>query len=255
MSATLLLLATTSAMAGEWGHFEGQIVLEGDIPKLKNKVDKGDPKKRDCNAYNIPDYTLTVNADNKGIQDIFVFLRTKPEKIHPDGQAIPESFKLDIKVCQYQPYAAIIRTGQSVTVTSSDSFAHNVNVLFKDNDRGLNFAIAPKPNDYKVVNTSLTKAELQPAWVRNQFYPHMVGWWLITDHPYNAITDKDGKFKIEDLPPGDYDYAVWHSRSGWINNPDKNPLKVTITADETTTLDTIKVDVDTLVEPGQVVTE
>ena len=32
------------------------------------------------------------------------------------------------------------------------------------------------------------------------------------DHPYAAVTDKDGKFEITGLPPGKFEVVVWHER-------------------------------------------
>jgi hypothetical protein len=36
---------------------------------------------------------------------------------------------------------------------------------------------------------------------------------LIVDHPYYAVTDEHGNFKLTDVPPGDYQIEAWHE--GW----------------------------------------
>jgi hypothetical protein len=34
------------------------------------------------------------------------------------------------------------------------------------------------------------------------------------DHPYFAVTDKDGKFDLKTLPPGSYTIEAWHEKLG-----------------------------------------
>jgi hypothetical protein len=36
----------------------------------------------------------------------------------------------------------------------------------------------------------------------------------VLEHPYFAVTNRDGKFAIEGLPPGDYTLAAWHESLG-----------------------------------------
>ena len=59
----------------------------------------------------------------------------------------------------------------------------------------------------------------------------MTGWWVVLDHPYAAITDADGKFRIENLPVGKHDFIVWQERAGYLEKkftvdvrPGENPV-------------------------------
>jgi hypothetical protein len=36
----------------------------------------------------------------------------------------------------------------------------------------------------------------------------------VLDHPYFAVSDKDGKFDIKTLPPGTYTIEAWHEKLG-----------------------------------------
>ena len=38
----------------------------------------------------------------------------------------------------------------------------------------------------------------------------MQTWGYRIQNPYNQITGKDGTFKIENIPPGDYAITAWH---------------------------------------------
>jgi hypothetical protein len=54
----------------------------------------------------------------------------------------------------------------------------------------------------------------------------MHAWWVSEDHPYYAVTDAKGAFKIADVPPGDYELEFWHETLG------KQTQKVAVKAKE-----------------------
>ena len=49
----------------------------------------------------------------------------------------------------------------------------------------------------------------------------------VDDHPYHAVTDAQGNFRIEGVPPGTYTLELWHERLG--------PLEQEVTIPETGT--------------------
>jgi hypothetical protein len=42
------------------------------------------------------------------------------------------------------------------------------------------------------------------------FHAYMESWALVADHPYYAVTGRDGRFEIGDIPPGTYKVTIWH---------------------------------------------
>jgi hypothetical protein len=36
----------------------------------------------------------------------------------------------------------------------------------------------------------------------------------VVEHPYFAVTGKDGTFQIKNIPPGDYTVEAWHEKLG-----------------------------------------
>src|SRR5690606_3699850 len=40
-------------------------------------------------------------------------------------------------------------------------------------------------------------------------HAHMSAYVLVFSHPYFALSDADGRYAIEDVPPGEYSLAVW----------------------------------------------
>jgi hypothetical protein len=39
-----------------------------------------------------------------------------------------------------------------------------------------------------------------------------VGWAVVLPNPWFAVTDADGAFRIEGIPPGEQTLAIWHER-------------------------------------------
>jgi hypothetical protein len=35
---------------------------------------------------------------------------------------------------------------------------------------------------------------------------------IVVETPYFSVTDQNGKYKIDNLPPGKHELAVWHER-------------------------------------------
>ena len=59
----------------QWGDLKGQVLLDGDIPKIELLVKQGNAATKDaavCAAQDVPDEKLVVNPDNKGIANVRV---------------------------------------------------------------------------------------------------------------------------------------------------------------------------------------
>ncbi len=61
----------------------------------------------------------------------------------------------------------------------------------------------------------------------------MSAYVMVTDQPYYALTDADGNFKIDGVPPGTYEIEVWHEWLGKHRKPitvkeDGAPVTVTL---------------------------
>jgi hypothetical protein len=204
------------AVYAQWGTIEGQFVFDGEVPTPALFVKKGDAAVKDaaiCSAEPIPDESLVVNPSNNGIANVFVFLR-KAEKVHPDLKASAEKeVVFDQKNCRFRPHAMVIRTDQTVLCKSDDNCSHNTH-SFPQRNNTENFVIASI--DRKGIPIKMKLAEAAPIDVRCDIHSWMSAKWLIVDHPYAAVTDADGRFKIEKLPVGTHKFRVWHERAGLI---------------------------------------
>jgi len=237
-SLALMLSLCTSAHAAGWGSVEGQIVLDGEVPAPAFLVKKGDMTVKDaavCAAEGVPDDSMAFDPETKGIANVIVYLQKKPSKIHPDLKASAEKTVIFDQVrCNFVPHCLIVRTDQTIICKSDDSVAHNLHTNPFANI-AQNFIV--QPNDQTGTPIKMTIAERNPVKVQCDIHPWMGAYWVVLDHPYAAITDKEGKFKIENLPEGSHDFRVWNSKAGNI----EKKLTVKIKGGETTKLPVKKV--------------
>ncbi|MFH1300420.1 MAG: hypothetical protein ABIK07_05115, partial [Planctomycetota bacterium] len=219
--ATLLisgtgLLSPMEVSAAGWGSVTGQFVFDGPVPKPVIQRTKGDPSVKDsavCAAEDHFNKDLVINPENKGIQNVFMYMR-KPNEIHPDLKESKEkTVVFDQKGCTFYPHSLVVRTDQTVLVKSDDPVAHNTHT-FPIKNQAVNFILAPNDREGKEVANVIP--EILPMQVKCDIHPWMTAYWFVADHPYAVVSDKDGKFTIENLPEGKNDFRIWHEKVGYV---------------------------------------
>ncbi len=195
---------------GTPGTFSGRVVFKGAAPSPKVMYEQGKaPKEADvCSAdAAIMDQALLIGADN-GIANVFIYLDKAPAGF----KAAPasETIKFDQMNCTFLTHALICQVGQPVQITNSDDVPHNTKNFPLKNDQ-INPTVGKK--DDVGVTVVYKKPERTPVGVKCDFHAWMSAYHLPIDHPFGAVTDKDGKFKMENLPPGEYQFKIWHERA------------------------------------------
>ena len=71
--------------------------------------------------------------------------------------------------------------------------------------------------------------------VHDADHPWPRAYLAVFDHPYYAVTNADGSFSIDGVPPGTYTLASWHERAAKHAQPVEvtagRTVKVTVTLD------------------------
>lgn len=215
------------ASAADWGSLSGQIVLDGAVPEVKILVRKGDATARDaavCAKEDLKDESLVVDPETKAIGNVVVYLTKAPKAIHPDLKAgKTATVEFDNQACTFVPRVIAVQTGQPIKVLNTDAVAHNVHT-YSTKNTAVNFLV--QPGNKTGVPLKGTEQERVPFKVTCDIHPWMLGHWMVCDHPYFAVTGKDGKFTIENLPAGEeIEVRMWQERSGYVQKPAKMTLK------------------------------
>jgi plastocyanin len=208
LSISIVLVLTASvASAQEWGDLEGTFVFKGTPPTpAKIAVDK-DPQF--CGKHNLVEEKVVVNKENGGLANVVVYLlsQAKP-KIHPDYDKLAKAeVVIDNQNCRFEPHVAGIRTGQTLVLGNKDPIGHNTKADFFSNNP-FNDLIPAGGSIKKTFNS----AEGQPSPISCSIHPWMNAWLLVREDPYFAVSDKDGKFSIKNLPVGEHTFVIWSNK-------------------------------------------
>jgi hypothetical protein len=118
---------------------------------------------------------------------------------------------IDQRGCMYHPRIQGARVGQTLEVRNSDSTLHNIHSL---STKGNNFNTG-QPVAGMVFKYPLKSEEVM-LHVKCDVHPWMTGYLGVVSHPYFAVTDASGAFRIPNVPPGKYTIVAWHEQYGPI---------------------------------------
>jgi len=146
------------------------------------------------------DQSLVVGA-NKGIADVIVSLTNIQQGKGLD--ALGTTFMLDQRVCVYRPHVQIIPVSAPVKILNSDGILHNIHT-FSVKNPPFNKA---QPKFKKEMTETFKVPELVP--VKCDAHGWMSAYLKVVDHPYHAVTDREGRFHLADVPAGAYALRAW----------------------------------------------
>lgn len=116
------------------------------------------------------------------------------------------SVSIDQRQLAFVPHVVAVQTGTQVEFLNSDPFLHNV---FSPDSCCDKFNLGSWPQGQK---KSYTFKKQCVATLLCNVHPEMEGFVVAVPTPYFAVTDKAGKWSIQDVPPGKYTLKVWHPK-------------------------------------------
>jgi len=129
---------------------------------------------------------------------------------------------IDQKGMTFIPHVVAIQKNGSVLFKNSDAVRHNV---FTTDGEKYNLGTWGQ-GETKTYTFKQTGVYHQLC----NIHPEMLGFVVVLDNPFFAVTGADGKFEIKDVPPGSYTVKNWGEKL-----PDTT-AKVTVTAGAATPL-------------------
>mgnify|MGYP002065539880 FL=1 len=214
------------------GTVEGTISLDGAVPEPKgfNLITFPDPVYcgRISNGRGwrlLRDFVVNQQG---GLKDAIVLL---------EGVESGKSFEMSVPLieardCQFAPFMTIVRNGHAVEVINMDPVMHDIQsyetsieagnrVLFNtplvmnhQHHRGDIHAMHNHAPGKSLVGPIYLNKGRRTFYMQCGFHAYMESWAMAVNNPYYALTDGNGAFTIENIPPGTYQLVVWHPQTG-----------------------------------------
>ena len=158
----------------------------------------------------LPDEAVVVDAQGRLANAVVIVSGVKRQ---PSAEALVTNDK-----CRFAPRVQLIPGKVTVKTTSHDQVLHTTNAQLENGRTLFNVAL-PFPG------ITIAKAIASNTNVRLSCntHPWMRGWLVVTDEAA-AVSSADGRFTIDNIPPGTYDVRVWHESLKGA------PQKVTVSA-------------------------
>lgn len=174
-----------------------------------------------------------------GFADVVVWLDVDEGALPPPRT---EPVIIEQVGCRYSPHISIAHPGERILFRNADAVLHNVHAAWEDGQTWLNFG-QPRRGDASVqvaprVGVLTLRCDAGHPWT--------LAWLHILPHPYHAITDVEGAFRIESVPAGTHRVRLWHSSWELLGTASGRPrfgdpataeAEVTVTAGGEATLD------------------
>src|SRR6185369_5714406 len=228
---TALITITGFAVACQLacaGDITGTITLKGTPPKEKDIT----PLKDDATCgklhTSMPTTHFYVVGAKGELADVVVSLQGVNAK--SSGAGLAPSV-LDQHGCEYVPQILAIQVDQKIQIKNSDPVLHNIHDLPNPDSGNKEQNMAQMPNGPDLTFTFSKPEDFLKF--KCDVHPWMFAWVSVFDHPFFAVSAKDGTFKISNVPAGKYTLKAAHRKAGVITQEievkDGTPAKVDLT--------------------------
>ncbi len=216
MLAVLLLVATVAlthgpkVSAAATGKISGTVKLDGTPPHMKGIDMSKDPYCTKYHANSPAQLELVVVGKNGGLENVVLYLSQGLSSEAASQKASAEPV-FDQKGCMYTPHVIAMNPGEEYKVTTSDQTAHNIHPEPNPMTGNIPWNRSQPPGAQPIVQS--WKAEEVAIPVKCNIHPWMHGYHVVVKGPY-AVTDGNGSYTIENVPPGNYTVSAWQETYG-----------------------------------------
>ena len=198
--ATLAWLGVSAPESHAAGSISGAVTFSGAVPaNPKMPV----AKNADYCGKEMEIPVLVVNPKSKGVQWTVVYLEGA------SGGPAKDKYDLDMgdpgRKCDFVQHVVAMVKNKGISMKNTDPVLHNPHTFNDKHATQFNVALSEKGQiiERKVRAGGVIRLQCDS-------HVHMNGWVLSLDHGYFAVTDADGNFKIDGVPPGKYKLVAWH---------------------------------------------
>ena len=130
--------------------------------------------------------------------------------------SVERRFEVTNEDCALVPESQAAVAGGTLNVRNRDATEHRTRVTRRDG--GELVAMIRETDEGQVVPNDKVLAKAGLLELTCEVHPWTRSWIAVFDHPYYAVTDPDGAFVMDSVPPGRYGVRIWHPRLGVVSD-------------------------------------
>ena len=129
------------------------------------------------------------------------------EGAHSGAGPAPSSGTMKSEQKKFTPRLVVVRRNATVQFPNADSIYHNAFSVSGGNRFDLGLYRAGASREKKFEDPGLVR-------VYCNIHPQMVGFVMVVDSDFAAVTGPDGSFRFEGVPAGQHVVKAWHEEGG-----------------------------------------
>lgn len=230
LTVVLQIVVTLACISAAWGYkvvdvkngatLKGVVTYRGSVPEDETlKISK------DVEYCGKEQKAGTYVVSDSRVKNVVVWI----EDISRGKEISEEPVPVTIKKCRIDPHVSIGFVGGEYIFRNDDEILHTIQLKLglayqkevssrplEDGASIYNFALPKKGIEIKkpIKHWHHYSDDTGFIQVRSNIHTWIRGIIFIFDHPYGTVTDANGTFVIEDIPPGEYVLNVWHEGFG-----------------------------------------
>ena len=175
--------------------------LQAAIGTIQGRVDLRRPLVSNERRPNVSDLGAGARRDLSDRTRSVVYLETAPLGAFEQtdtGRAV-----MNQRNETFVPHVLAITTGTTVDFPNSDRIYHNVFSLSKGAPFDLGRYAAGRSKSVRFDRPGIVR-------VFCEIHSHMSAFVAVFNHPFHAVTDADGRYRLDHVPPGTYNVIAWN---------------------------------------------
>ena len=190
---------------GQEATVSGRVSFTGEAPMARTIDTSSDEA---CQAASPKMKTEDIVVVDGALTNVLVYV-VNPQLDDYTFESTQSPATLDHNGCRYVPRIMAIRVGQTLQVLNSDQTPHNTHPSTRQN---------PAWNQSQAIGSPPIEKTFDRPEIAIRFGDNMHPWERayvsVFSHPFFAMSDATGNYKIEGLPPGTYKVIAWHETLG-----------------------------------------
>lgn len=185
------------------GVLIGRVVFFGEAPPPRRIQVNKDVKH--CGHVKRKSQDVVVSSDG-GLSGVVVEIRDVREPAEGwQWQHPKQGYVIRQKGCCFHPQLLVVPNGTELKIYNDDPVSHNINT----GQWNILQASGTEP-----ATKTIRSTDPQFFHVSCNIHSWMESWIYVAASPYHAVTDKDGSFRIDKIPPGKYRVEARHPTRG-----------------------------------------